>query len=136
MKRYPGWSDSYSGAFYRLVVMVWEGLTKNRGILQVLSGKFHYSTFCPSPPQICLPNRPPKSETGLQEFFDILWPEVKTPFSLVSTTFIVGLWGFNAFLFLLHSYLSVYFHLMYHLTLACKKILWIVQIVEVCAKMF
>ena len=54
----------------------------------------------------------------LQEFFDFLCAcDKKHPSALFHATFSVRLCCFHAFLYLLYSYLSVYFRLMYHLTL-------------------
>ena len=54
----------------------------------------------------------------LQEFFDFKCAcGKKHPSALSHATFRARLCCFYAFLYLLHSYLSVYFHQMYHLTL-------------------
>ena len=46
--------------------------------------------------------------------------------------FSVRVCGFHAFLYLLHSYLSIYFHLMYHLTLQITILAIVPGISKVC----
>ena len=59
-----------------------------------------------------------KVERWLQEFLDISCVcSKKHPSALSPTTFTVGLCCFHDFLYLLHSYLFVHFHLTFYLTL-------------------
>ena len=59
-----------------------------------------------------------KVKQCLQEFFDFVCACGKTnPSALCYATFNTRLCCFHAFMYHLHSYLSIYFHLMYHLTL-------------------
>ena len=59
-----------------------------------------------------------KVKRCLQEFFTLLCAYIKKrPLALSHATFSVRLCFFHAFMYLLHSSLSVYFHLMYHLIL-------------------
>ena len=69
----------------------------------------------------------------LQEFFDFKCAcGKKHPSALSHATFSVRLCCFYAFLYLLHSYLSVYFHVMNHLTLQMTILANVPGISKVC----